>query len=321
MIVKNLNEKAQTISIKKIILIISIFLILISSNNFDFFIEISDGFKYNLLFESLESVDLITGYLIYITYAGEPFTYLLFYIFAQLVSFLAFNNILNVFLLFSIFIFFHKNRVNLFIAIPLIVSNYYILLIQYGVIRLKIAIIFLIFSYISKNRYVIQLCRLLSALAHFQVIVLILFNFIYQYFKDKNIKIDKKVTLYSLVILFTFYSYLSGKINYYFNEHGITFPFKVVLFFFFSIATLNKLKFAGISFILLFPLAAVLGEGRIVIMYYFLIIIFFVEDKNKKILSTIFVFLLSLYFSIKGLYFANSLINNFDYFTNDSFKF
>lgn len=235
MIVNNLSGKVQTLTSKGILLIISIFFILLSSSKFDFFIEISDGFKYNQLFESLESVDLIAGYLIYINYAGEPFTYLLFYIFAQLVSFLAFNNILNIFLLFSIFIFFYKNRINLLIAIPLIISNFYILLIQYGAIRLKIAIIFLIFSYISKNRYVIQLCRLLSALAHFQVIILILFNFIYQYFKDKNIKIEKKAILYSLVILITFYSYLSGKINYYFNEHGIIFPFKVVLFFLFQL--------------------------------------------------------------------------------------
>jgi hypothetical protein len=321
MVVKNFSRKVQTFISNGIILIISIILILISANKFNYFIEISDGFKYNQLFESLESVDLIAGYLIYINYAAEPFSYLLFYTFAQVVNFLAFNNILNALLLFSIFIFFLKNKVNLLFSVPFIISNYYILLIEYGVIRVKIAIIFLLFSYISKNRFFIQVYKILSALAHFQVIILILFDFLYQYFKDKNIKFDKKVILYFLIIFFIFYNYLSNKIYYYFDEHGIIFPFKVVLFFLFSIIILNKVKFAFISFLLLFPLALILGEGRIVMMYYFLIIIQFVKDSNKKTLNMIFVIFISLYFSIKGLDFANSLISNYDYFLSDSLKF
>lgn len=321
MIVKNFSRKKQNIFSKGILLIISIILILVSANKFNYFIEISDGFVYNHLFESLESVDLIAGYLIYINTAAEPFSYLLFYIFAQVVSFLAFNNILNVLLLFSIFVFFFKNRVNLFVCIPFIISNYYVLLIEYGIIRVKIAIIFLLLSYISKNRIFTNVLKVLSALAHFQVIILILFDFLYQYFKDKNIKFDKKVMVYFLLIFFIFFNYISNKIYYYYNEHGVIFPFKVVLFFVFSIIILNKVKFAFISFILLFPLALVLGEGRIVLMYYFLIIIQFVKSSDKKPLSIIFVIFISLYFSIKGLDFANSLISNYDYFLSDSFKF
>lgn len=321
MIVKNLSKKTQNLISKGILLFISLILILISANKFNYFVEISDGFVYNQLFESLESVDLIAGYLIYINTAAEPFSYLLFYTFAQLVNFLAFNNILNVLLLFSIFLFFLKNRVNLLIGIPFIISNYYVLLIEYGIIRVKIAIIFLLFSYVSKSRIFTNVFKILSALAHFQVIILILFDFLYQYFKDKNIKINKKVMLYFLLILFIFYNYLSNKIYYYYNEHGIIFPFKVVFFFLFSIMILNKVKFAFISFLLLFPLALVLGEGRIVLMYYFLIIIQFVKSSNKKSSNILFVIFISLYFSIKGLDFANSLISHYDYFLSDSFKF
>jgi hypothetical protein len=321
MIVKNLRGKVQNSITLGLILIGSILVVLITSNNFDFFIEISDGFKYNQLFESLEDVDLISGYLIYIGYAGEPFTYLLFYIFAQFVSFLAFNNILNVLLLFSVFNLFYKHRVNLFISIPLILSNYYILLIQYGVIRLKIAIIFLMFSEISKNRTLTQLYRSLAVLAHFQIFIIIIFNYLYQFVKDKNVKFDTKIILYFCVFFFTFYSYLSSKINYYFSVNGIIFPYKVTLFLLFSMIILNKLKFTAISVLLLFPLALILGEGRIVIMYYFLVIIYFVKDKNKKILDMLFVIFISLYFSIKGLDFANSLIDNYDYFTSETINF
>lgn len=321
MIVKNLNGKAQTVYIKVIILIISIFLIFISSSKFDFFIEISDGFTYNQLFESLESVDIISGYLIYSTVAGEPFTYLLFYLFAQISSFLVFNNFLNVFLLFGVFYLFFINRVNLLVSILLIISNYYILILQYGAIRLKIAVIILIFSEISKNRKLIKLYQFLAVLAHFQISIIIIINYLYKYFKDKNVKIDKKIFLYVGVIFFTFSSYLLGKVSYYFNVNGIQFPYKVTLFFLLSIVTLNKLKFSSISFLVLFPLALFIGEGRIVLMYYFLIVIHFVKDRNKGIFKTIFIILISLYFSFKGFSFTNSLFNNFDYFLDDSFKF
>jgi len=321
MIVKNLSGKGQTLIPKGIILILSFFLILISANKFNFFIEISDGLTYNQLFERLESVDLISGYLIYLGVAGEPFTYLLFYLFAQISSFLVFNNVLNVFLLFGIFYLFFVNRVNLLVSILLIISNYYILILQYGAIRLKIAVIILIFSEISKNRKRIKLYQFLAGLAHFQISIMIFIDYLYKYFKDKNVKIDKKIFLYGGVIIFTFYSYLSVKINYYFNVNGILFPYKVTLFFLLSIVTLNKLKFASISFLVLFSLALFIGEGRIVLMYYFLIVIHFVKDRNKGILKTIFIILISLYFSFKGFSFANSLFNNFDYFLDDSFKF
>ena len=321
MIIKNLNYQVQNLFTLGIILIVSILFVLISSNNFDFFIEISDGFVYNQLFESLNDVDLISGYLIYINYAAEPFTFLLFYIFAQFVNFLVFNNCLNALLLFSVFNLFYKNRVSLLISIPFILSNYYILLIQYGAIRLKIAIIFLIISEISENRTLTRLYRSLAVLAHFQIIIIIIFKYLYQYFKDKNVKFDKKIILYIGVFIFTFFSYLSTKINYYFNENGMIFPYKVTLFFLFSLIVLNKVKFATISFLLLFPLAIVLGEGRIVIMYYFLIVIHYIKERNKKILNMVFVIFISLYFSIKGLDFAYSLVNKYDYFTNDTIKF
>ena len=321
MIVKNVSRKVQTLIFKGIILVLSFFLILISANKFNFFIEISDGLTYNQLFERLESVDLIAGYLIYIGVAAEPFTYLLFYLFAQISSFLVFNNVLNVFLLFGIFYLFFVNRVNLLVSILLIISNYYILILQYGAIRLKIAVIILIFSQISENRKLIKLYQFLAVLAHFQISIMIFIDYLYKYFKDKNVKIDKKIFLYVGVIFFTFSSYLTGKVSYYFSVNGILFPYKVTFFFILSIVTLNKLKFSSISFLVLFPITLFIGEGRILLMYYFLIIIHFVKDRNKGIFKTIFIVLISLYFSFKGIYFANSLFNNFDYFLDDSFKF
>ena len=281
----------------------------------NYFFEISDGAAYSKAYEKISSLDLIDGYENFIVYTGgaEPLSFLLFYSFSKFTSIEIFNGILNTVLLFVIFKFLYNQRIKLFILFPFIITNYYILILEFGVLRLKIAIIFWILSLMVKTKGKSNLYYLFAFLSHFQMALILFIRLLVDIIIKKNFKIKLNYVVIFLIILTFLFEKILGKFLWYFNTE-LYFPIKTILFFIPMIFVVNRLKFLSITFIIFFTLGIFIGEDRIIIILFFLLISEYILYAKRDLIRGVVLIIYCFYFSFKGIDFALSLINKVSYF-------
>lgn len=281
----------------------------------NYFFEISDGAAYSKAYEKISSLDIIDGYENFIVYTGgaEPVSFLLFYLFSKFTSIEVFNGILNTVLLFVIFKFLYNQRIKLFIFFPFIITNYYILILEFGVLRLKIAIIFWILSLMVKTKGKSNLYYLFAFLSHFQMALILFIRLLVDIIIKKNFKIKLNYVVIFLIILTFLFEKILGKFLWYFNTE-LYFPIKTILFFIPMIFVVNRLKFLSITFIIFFTLGIFIGEDRIIIILFFLLISEYILYAKRDLIRGVVLIIYCFYFSFKGIDFALSLINKVSYF-------
>ena len=113
--------------------------------------------------------DILNGFAAYKIYTGstEPFSFILFYLFSQVTEFYIANTILNFLLLWVLNNYFTKFGIKVYVWLPLVITNYYILLVGYAVLRLKIGLIFYIIYIYNQNIN----AAFLSFLSHFKCLL------------------------------------------------------------------------------------------------------------------------------------------------------
>ena len=281
----------------------------------NYFLEISDGAAYSKAYEKISSLDLIDGYENFIVYTGgaEPLSFLLFYSFSKFTSIEIFNGILNTVLLFVIFKFLYNQRIKLFIFFPFVITNYYILILEFGILRLKIAIIFWILSLMVKTKGKSNLYYLFAFLSHFQMALILFIRLLVDMVIKKNFKIKLNYVVIFLIVLTFLFEKILGKFLWYFNTE-LYFPLKTILFFIPMIFVVNRLKFLSITFIIFFTLGIFIGEERILIILFFLLISEYILYAKRDLIRSVVLIVYCFYFSFKGIDFALSLINKVSYF-------
>lgn len=279
---------------------------------FSGFGEFSDGLNYYNAFNSMANEDVFNGFTAYKIYSGstEPISYIFFYLFSQVTDFYITNTILNFLLLCALNNYFTKFGIKFYVWLPLVITNYYILLVGYAVLRLKIGLIFYIIYIYNQNIG----AAFLSFLSHFQMFIMF---FISQINSNKNlIKFSYyKIIFIGSISLIFYLSNIEDKINYYIIMNDIfLFPYKSLFFFIISLFIIKDLKKSLIiyAFILLF--IYFFGEGRINLLYFILILDIFIKNNENNILSKVLISISVIYLSIKGLDFGISWSNQENYF-------
>jgi hypothetical protein len=308
--------KSQRKFILNVILLLLLGVISLGNSYFlNFFLEISDGAAYSAAYEKISGLDIIDGYENFIVYTGgaEPLSFLLFYLFSKFTSIKVFNWILNTVLLFVVFKFLYKQRIKVFIFFPFIITNYYLLILEFGILRLKIAIIFWFLSLLAKTKEKSNFYFLFAFLSHFQIALILLIRLLVEIIIKKDFKIKLNYIVIFLIIITFLFEKILGKFLWYYNTE-LYFPYKTILFFIPMIFVVNRLKFLSITFIIFFSLAIFIGEERILILLFFLLISEYILFANRDFIRGAVLVVYCFYFSVKGVIFALSLIEGVSYF-------
>jgi hypothetical protein len=295
-------------------LILMLGLISLSGSYFlSYFLEITDGAIYLRAYNLISDLDLIDGYEKFFINTGgaEPISFLFFYTFSKFVSIESFNWFLNTVLLFVTFKFLYNQRIKVLIFLPLLITNFYILLLEYGVLRLKIALIFWILSLNTLNKKKSNLFYFLSFLSHFQMALILVIKLLVDIVVKRNIKI-KFSFIFFLVILTFLYEKILNKFLLYSSE--LHFPFKIVLFFIPMFFVINRIKNLSITFIVFFFVGVIIGEERLIILLFFLLLSEYLLFAKRDLIRGVLLVFYCLYFSVKGIFFAQSLVNGVSYF-------
>jgi hypothetical protein len=129
----------------------------------------------------------------------------------------------------------------------------------------------------------------------------------------RNFKIKFNYVIIFLVVSTFLFERVLGKFLLYYSSE-LQFPFKTVLFFIPMFFVVNRLKFLSITFIIFFIMGVIIGEERIVILLFFLLMSEYLLFAKRDITRGFILVIYCSYFSIKGIFFAKSLIDGVSYF-------
>ena len=292
----------------------------VNSYFLNFFLEISDGATYSRAYKIISSLGPIDGYRNFMVFTGgaEPLSFLLFYLFSKFTSIEIFNGILNTFLLFGVFKFLYDHRIKILIAFPIVITNYYLLILEFGVLRLKIAIIFWILSLNTKNKNKSNLFSFLSFLSHFQMALIFFIKLLVNLVVKRNFKIKVNYIIIFLVVSAFLFERILEKFLLYslYADWRLRVPFKTILFFIPMLFVVNRIKFLSITFIIFFVVGLLIGEDRILILLFFLLMSEYLLFVKRYIYRSFILIIYCTYFSYTGIYFAKTLIDGVSYFQN-----
>lgn len=280
------------------------------------FINYSDNFYYNKAYEGLSGSSIPEAYNFFVwrTAGTEPLSFLLFYTFSNLgFSYSTFIYILDFFLIFLLFSFYIKSRINYLLSFFFISSNFYFIVLSIGVHRLKIAMIFFLIVLLINNRFMKKLFSLLSLLSHFQILIFYLLD-IFSNFISRiiSLKISFRVVFgFIFLLIFTLilsqFTLLFSKFISRIDLHYFDLIKSLILVTFFIFMFNIKVKKELIYLFSLTFLVLLIGGFRVNIMIYFIFIIILAKVNNEKFL--LFNFIISPYMMYKtiNLYYGHYL--------------
>ena len=310
---------------KKIIFILSNLicitsaLYLVDINIFYDYTNIGDLIAYKSAFEAIYCVELENAFPTFTAYTGsiEPLSFVVFFIFSNInISFELFNSLLNGTLLLILLYNLRNTGVNKYFYLSILLLNFYILILFYIFIRLKIAIIFILFAYNFKN-YILKknILLFLAFLSHFQMLIFLVAQLKNINYK-KNILIIILISIISILLVSIFGDFLAGKFLWYY-QNNLIFPYRLIsLIIIASILYKKDAEFISVSIIML-VIALLIGDQRINILYFIFLLLNINLLKMSKIsFKYLFILFLSLYFDIKGILYIFSIYDGENYLSD-----
>jgi hypothetical protein len=234
-------------------------------------------------------------------------------------SFMAFVNATLVYLTMSLF---QKMKVNLGIAIFIVLTNFYLVVMYFAAERLKFGFIFFIASMLffrEERKYL--LLSLFSILAHAQMLIaygsLITLKVFGSKLRDLSLKLYFLISLISCILLLYLYDYIYYKFSFYSSlasQKDILDLLRIVLFLLLSLWYSKNRFEVGLLFTPLILAVFIVGGDRINILGYFLFLYYGLQVRNGLNFG---VLLTSLYFAIGSFNFVENIIVNGDGFSSD----
>jgi hypothetical protein len=267
---------------------------------------------YRLFYDSLGESDYLSGYALYENIIGssEPIYYTLVFFLHSLISkdlLFSLINAIFAYILAKFICKYNKDWLLLFLS-----TNFYLMALFFSHERLKLAFTIFIILFIS-NTSSKYLKYSLVILTHFQMIIIVLINFLS---KSKVQRIIKSNYIYKFIgivllmsiafifsgpILSKIYSYTESDINIY---ERISDVLKLAIFTFIGTKFCNKNSTAIIPNLILLPFIIILGGGRLIIFSYCFMMYFYITNKeNKNILFSRLILIINLYFFYTGIIF------------------
>jgi len=290
--------------------------LLFAGQAFESFMTFSDGAIYLAAYDQLKGEAIDEAYIIFTlgTGSSEPISFLVYYLFAQVVDLSTANWILNVALFMTLSRFLQSRGVDRRAWGPFVITNFYILLLGFGVLRLKIAVILLVWSWMAKTQQQRWSLRIASVLAHLQMSLPLAVSMIYD-LSEKRSRLGHIRYVIGLVAVLgvVFAGAIQEKLNFYLQQ-DFGFPFKMLGIFVASLFLLDRRRMALVIFGVFFPMALAVGDTRLNIIYVMLILGEYLTNSRRTQLRTAVLLLAGAYLSLKGLDFARSLIEGYNFF-------
>lgn len=271
---------------------------------------VGDGIFYTSTFELLQNASIFEGYTIFQDGLGasEFFSYLIFYVASQTISYDFFIYITNIALAFSIYFLYRKYQKGIIWYVLTVPLNFYFLILCFGAQRLKLGIFFLVLVVVTSNKLKSRFFVSLALFSHFQIIIILAAEHIKSFFSGKNrIPIMEILMVTALCVGLVFsVPMLQIKISTYVLDRGEVNLF-TFLFSFLIAAYISKFNIAVVvEFLFFFLLILIVGESRINILVFFVLWrMIFLERKHVALIS----YPISLYLSVKGIVFIIDVVN------------
>jgi hypothetical protein len=248
--------------------------LLIMESAFSSYLTHTDGLIYSNICKSLVSVGLNDAVLIITnSYAGrEPVSMGILYAACYFGIDFTFINVATNFLLLYLMLKLYPRNSNV-ASVFLLLTNFYFLVLLFGIFRFKVAVIFYLLFYLNRVKYFPSVIFAgLSFLSHFQIFPLFIAGCI------KSINLYNKKLIFIVLLFLIFYyinsrelvnlisEYISGRVEGY-QDVGI-FSWKLTLLFIFHLIAFGVTFDAIILYLVLFSLALQFGDGRFVIIFF-----------------------------------------------------
>lgn len=290
-------------------------IVYVAGESFASFFTYSDGQVYATAYELIEGQYLADAYLSFTLTTGsaEPISFLFFYIFSHFVNIFVANTLLNVALILAIFVLLRKKSANLWCWAPFVLTNFYILLLGFGVLRLKIAVLLLVLSWLVQDYRMRWALILAAVLAHFQMILPLAVFLADALVARRHTVALKCVAVLAIALIFAQYDAIREKVIFYAGE-DFTPPYKLIVLSLISLIILDRYKMALIMLGVFLPASLMVGDGRLNIIYFFLIVHEYLCFSRRDIYKSIVIVLCAIYLSAKGIDFSQSLLGGFNFF-------
>jgi hypothetical protein len=322
-VINNYTIKKQNLD--KIYLIIIFLSILIFSYLFSPYYTEGDQIPYNNAYLSVKGENIIDAFLHYQfnISSQEPIHFFIDWIFSNIgVTKNLIMSCFNGLLALSISYLMLMWQVNFIVILATIFFNFYILVLYFAAERLKFGFLFLIIACIfHKNKIKNTLLILLSISSHVQILIYVLATTfstsiirIIDFLKNLKFKSSFKNIVISIIfLLLIYYLYdhiLSKFIAYSNNATGnslIGNIWQTIIFMIGGIYYSKKRLNTFLNFIFILICSSILGPERITMMSYFLFLFFALQYKNGINFG---IFLTTIYFSFKSIYFIQRILEN-----------
>ena len=272
-------------------------------------IDVGDGVFYSQTFSALSGVSILDGYQAFQDGLGasEFFSYLIFYVAAQVIDYEGFIYLSNLAIAVSIYLVYKKYEKGILWYLCTVPLNYYFLVLCFGAQRLKLGLLLLFLAVFVAGRVKSRALVVLSLFSHFQVVIVLVAERIRSFFSGVAKLPLFEITLFGAFCLglFFYVPVLQLKVLSYVLERG---DVNYLTFFGSFFIALYATKFdvgVVVEFLFFFALIFLIGESRVNILVFFVLwrVIFLARATPALVALPI-----SVYLWLKGIGFIGSIL-------------
>lgn len=268
---------------------------------------------YRIVYKNIADLSLFTAFINYkLTLgSGEVIHFIFIWIFSHLgIDKDVIMSLFNAFLAYASLQLLQRWKASIFIAVLLVLTNFYFMILYFAAERLKFGILFLILSLLYFNRT--KLFVVIAIFSHFQVIIMyvaITFNsFVKQILKIFQKKTLSKsaliMILISILAISVIYQPLMGKFQSYYKGLDFSELVKTLVFLFLALFYSQNKKETFFVFVPLLIAALIVGGERINIFAYFVFLYYALPIRNGFNIGVIGT---GIYFAVKSIEFFNNI--------------
>lgn len=271
---------------------------------------VGDGLAYTATYEALVGSGIIEGYEIFQNGLGasEFFSYIVFYLSAQLISYEAFIYITNLAFAYSIYWVYRRYDKGILAYVVTIPLNFYFLAVCFGAQRLKLGFFFLILALATSRPTRAKWFAFFCLFSHFQLVIIFAAERVRSFVKGSaKLPLAEVVVVSALAVgIFFAVPVFQLKVLSYVLERGevnlLTFAASFLV-----AAYVSRLDIGLIAeFVFFLVVILIIGESRVnILVFCVLWRLIFLEQKRPVLVA----YLISTYLLIKGVAFMSDIAN------------
>jgi hypothetical protein len=271
---------------------------------------VGDGIAYSSTFDALRGAGILDGYEAFQAGIGasEFFSYIVFYVAAQLLDYDVFVYLTNLGLTFAIYAVYRHYGKNVVWFLATIPFNFYYLAVCFGAQRLKLGLLMLMVMLCASRPSRVKALAALALFSHFQLIIIFVAERIKGFFSGATrLPLMEIAAVFAICVsIFFTVPALQLKVLSYILERGevnlVTFVASFLIVMYVSRFNLGIIA----EFLFFFFVILVIGESRVNILVFFVMwrLIFLVKERPALVS-----YFISLYLSVKGVAFVIDILN------------